>query len=270
MDLIGQQHILKALTSYNLLTIPKTVLLIGEEGSEQYLIAKKVAEFYNTDLIEITTDDLKLDSDALTEYKQCPVSKFYYIDLTSFFGHGNATTKLLKLLEEPGEHMYIIASIDSTAGIEEAILNRCLKFTCAPYTDEQLRECEWMVRNPNDLVYKVCRTPGQLADVDGDQVKALFVLCEKIINQIGKASYANALTLVSKINCDKNDEKFDFYQFFNALEYISFTKYIETKNLEIYKLYMYINKAKQSYLNKKVAKESFILNFLDGLWRVTH
>ena len=127
-----------------------------------------------------------------------------------------------------------------------------------------------MVRNPNDLVYKICKTPGQLEGVDGDQIQALFALCDKIVSQVKKASYANTLTLVAKVNCDKDETKFDFYQFFNTLEYVSLKKYIETKDANLYKLYMYINKTKQSYLNKKIAKEAFMLNFLDGLWRLEH
>ena len=92
----------------------------------------------------------------------------------------------------------------------------------------------------------------------------------KIVSQVKKASYANTLTLVAKVNCDKDETKFDFYQFFNTLEYVSFKKYIETKDVNLYKLYTYINKTKQSYLNKKIAKEAFMLNFLDGLWRLEH
>ena len=273
--MIGQQHIVDELTKYSLENLPKTILLLGESGSEQFDVAKEVANHFNLELVTITTDDLVLDDSEskLMEYAKYPIDRFYYINLPdfSFSAAGGARLeKILKYLEQPPMYMHFILEAESTIGLKDTLLNRCRKFTCAPYSEAQLKECEWMVRNPNELVYKICKTPGQLADVDGDQIQALFTLCDKVVSQVKKASYANTLTLVAKVNCDKDETKFDFYQFFNTLEYVSFKKYIETKDIDLYKLYMYINKTKQYYLNKKIAKEAFMLNFLDGLWRLEH
>lgn len=263
--MIGQQHIVEALTKYSLETLPKTVLLLGESGSEQFDVAKEVAAHFGLETITISS---KVEPEELIAYSQDPVSKLYIIDLAEFTE--KQQNQFLKFIEEPSPTVFIILVAESTVGVLPTILNRCTKFTCAPYSEAQLKECEWIVRNQNDLVYKICKTPGQLADVDGDQIQALFTLCDKVVSQVKKASYANTLTLVAKINCDKDETKFDFYQFFNTLEYVSFKKYLDTKDIELYKLYMYINKTKQSYLNKKIAKEAFMLNFLDGLWRLEH
>ena len=215
--MIGQQHIVEALTKYSLENLPKTILLLGESGSEQFDIAKEVASHFNLELVTITTDDLVLnDSESkLMEYAKYPIARFYYINLPdfSFSAAGEARLeKILKYLERPPMYMYFILEAESTIGLKDTLLNRCRKFTCAPYSEAQLRECDWMVRNSNDLVYKICKTPGQLANVDGDQIQALFTLCDKIVSQVKKASYANTLTLVAKVNCDKDETKFDFYQ----------------------------------------------------------
>lgn len=263
--MIGQQHIVEALTKYSLENLPKTVLLLGERGSEQFDVAREVAAHFGLETITISS---KVEPEELIAYSQDPVSKLYVINLTEFTE--KQQNQFLKFIEEPSPTVFIILVAESTVGVLPTILNRCTKFTCAPYSEAQLKECDWMIRNPNDLVYKICKTPGQLADVDGDQIQALFTLCDKVVDQVKKASYANTLTLVAKINCDKDETKFDFYQFFNTLEYVSFKKYLDTKDIELYKLYMYINKTKQSYLNKKIAKEAFMLNFLDGLWRLEH
>ena len=263
--MIGQQYIVDELTKYSLDTLPKTVLLLGEAGSEQFDVAKEVAAHFGLETITISS---KVEPEELIAYSQDPVSKLYIIDLAEFTE--KQQNQFLKFIEEPSPTVFIILVTESTVGVLPTILNRCVKFTCAPYSEAQLKECEWMIRNPNELVYKICKTPGQLADVDGDQIQALFTLCDKVVSQVKKASYANTLTLVAKVNCDKDETKFDFYQFFNTLEYISFNKYLDTKDTELYKLYKYINKAKQSYLNKKIAKEAFMLNFLDGLWRLVH
>lgn len=263
--MIGQQHIVDALTKYSLENLPKTVLLLGENGSEQFDVAKEVAAHFGLETVIISS---KVEPEELIAYSQDPVSKLYIIDLAEFTE--KQQNQFLKFIEEPSPTVFIILVAESTVGVLPTILNRCTKFTCAPYSEAQLKECGWMVRNPNDLVYKICKTPGQLEDVDGDQIQALFALCDKIVSQVKKASYANTLTLVAKVNCDKDETKFDFYQFFNTLEYVSLKKYIETKDVNLYKLYMYINKTKQSYLNKKIAKEAFMLNFLDGLWRLEH
>lgn len=263
--MVGQQHIVDSLVRYNISDLPKTVLIIGEAGSEQRDIAAAVASHFSLELVDVPP---KVGPDELTSYQQDPVSKLYIIDLAEFAE--KQQNQFLKFIEEPSQTVFIMLLAESTAGVLPTILNRCTKFVCAPYTEEQLKSCKRQAINPNELAYKICKTPGQLAAADGDQIKALYDLCNKIAAQIKAASYANALTIVSKINCGKDDTKFDFYQFFNMLEYVSFDKYIKTKNVELYDLYMYVNKAKQSYTNKKVAKESFMLNFLDGLWRMTH
>ena len=51
--MIGQQHIVDALTKYSLENLPKTVLLLGEKGSEQFEVAKEVAAHFGLETVII-------------------------------------------------------------------------------------------------------------------------------------------------------------------------------------------------------------------------
>ena len=263
--IVGQKKLVSMIDNAQLDVWPSTIVLYGDFGCGKHLLLNYISEKFGLATLELTEI---LNQETIENIYQKPEPTIYYLDSNKL--SVKQQNMILKFIEEPSPTVFIILVAESTVGVLPTILNRCTKFTCAPYSEAQLKECEWMVRNPNELVYKICKTPGQLEDVDGDQIQALFALCDKIVSQVKKASYANTLTLVAKVNCDKDETKFDFYQFFNALEYVSLKKYIETKDVNLYKLYMYINKTKQSYLNKKIAKEAFMLNFLDGLWRLEH
>ena len=275
MLIFGQQKLLDKINSYTLATLPKTILFLGEAGCGKHLMANYIAEKFELDLVKVDSDTT---AEQLTEYRQNPIEKLYLIDLDNISQKSQsqenrlkAQNPFLKFIEEPSPTTYIIVITSSTANALNTVLNRCIKFTFEPYEPEFLKEkFDWQVANSNDLVYKVCTTPGQLQGIDGDNILALNSLCKNIIYKIFKANYANTLKILTKINFAENYNKFDFDLFFKMLKYVSFEDFKVNKTETSLNIYNYTNQATISLLDKRLNKENFMINFLDGLWRLTH
>jgi len=265
MELIGQQHILAALEKYTLRTLPKTLLFIGDAGSEKHLLAQKLAERFGLEVVEITN---KVTDEDIISFQQDPNTKFYTILLNNFTE--KQQNQFLKFIEEPSPNVYIILMARTTVGILPTILNRCIKFYCSEYTQEQLEKvASFAVRNPNDLVYKICKTPGQLMDVDGDIIAALYKRCVEIVTLISKANYANAIKVATEVNCKEEYDKYDYNQFFAMMEYVAFENFLKTKSDLSYKIYTLTNSYRQKMITLPLAKEALLLNYLTNLWEAT-
>jgi len=275
MLIFGQQKLLNKLNSYTLENLPKTILFLGEKGCGKHLTALYLAEKFELDIVNINSDT---SAEDLINYSQDPVAKIYFIDLDNIsskkYSQENklkAQNPFLKFIEEPSMNAYIILSASSTSNALVTILNRCIKFTFEPYTADFLKEkFEWQIANPNDLVYKICTTPGQLSGIDGNNILELQSLCDTIVHSIFRATYANALKIFGKVNYAENYDKFDFNLFFKMLKYVAFEDYKINKTETSLNIYNYTNQATISLLDERLNKETFMVNFLDGLWRLTH
>lgn len=275
MVIFGQQKLLDRLNSYTLETLPKTILLLGEKGCGKHLVTRYLAEKFDLEIIQIDTN---ITAENLIDYSHNPIAKIYFIDLD------NLTQKLysqelklkyqnpyLKFIEEPSLNAYVVVSTSSTANVLPTVLNRCIKFNFEPYNPELLKEkFDWQVANSNDLVYKVCTTPGQLSGIDGNNISKLKALCDDIVNRIFKANYANTLKIYTKINFAENYDKFDFNLFFKMLKYVAFEDYKVNQTETSLNIYEFTNQATITLLDERLNKENFMINFLDGLWRLTH
>lgn len=262
--IVGQTHLLEKLNSYTLQTLPKTLMFLGEEGCGKHCITEYLANKFGFDLIKI---EESITTDDLIEFNQKTVSTLYLIDLTRFTE--KQQNQFLKFIEEPASSVYIVLTANSEIGVLPTILNRCVKFTFEPYTVEQLREFLFLAWVENDLFYKICRTPGKLVNVNDKIFSDLCALCTTIITKIQVASYANTLSIATKINYKDTYDKFDFNLFFDTLEYLALENYKETNQELSFKIYLITNQFKQKLLNKTVAKENFMLNFLTQLWKET-
>lgn len=261
MIFIGQAKLRATLESYTINTLPQTLLFLGEDGCGKKSLIKELANRLGLSLIKLTE---KIEPEVLVEYQQRPIKSLYLIDL------GNFTEKeqnsLLKFIEEPSNTVYVALISESENGILPTILTRCMKLRFEPYTVEQLKQ----VKNFQDeLIYKICKTPGQLINIDEKQLSDLYELCLSIVTKIKVAPYANMLSVAPRINYKESYNKFDFKAFFNMLEHVAFDSYYTTKDPVSFKIYLYCIIKRQNLINATLAKEAFMINFLDGLWKET-
>lgn len=262
--ILGQDSLLNTLDSFTIQTLPKTIMFIGEAGAGKHLLASYLADKFNFEKVFVSKD---VTPEDLIEYSQSPIEKFYIIDLAEFTE--KQQNKILKFIEEPSSTVFVILLTATTVGVLPTILNRCIKYTLAPYAKQFLIDhFSWTVADVNPLVFDICTTPGQLANADGKAVIALHDLCSLIVTKFKAAPYPNALTIINTVNYKDEYSKFDFDQFFRMLELVAFEDFKKTNSETSFKIYTLTNKAKQATLiSKTLNKETYMLNFIDSLWR---
>ena len=260
---IGQEKLVKALESYTLETAPKTILFLGQSGCGKSWIANAFAKQLDLEVVIVQPDST---AEKLIEYYQCPINKMYLIDLKDIVEKDQ--NKFLKFIEEPSKTMNIILMAESTVGILPTILNRCVKYVFEPYTPEQLKQFDWAVNCSEEIAYEICKTPGQLLELSADNLDQALGLCRAIISSVDKANYANTLSIITKINLKDDAKKIDFKLFFDLMIYAAFDDYKKNNNELSFKIYLYTIRQQAKALNINVAKEAFLLNYLDNIWRL--
>ena len=260
---IGQEKLVKALEGYTLETAPKTILFLGQSGCGKSWIANAFAKQLDLEVVVVKPDST---AEKLIEYYQCPINKMYLIDLKDIVEKDQ--NKFLKFIEEPSKTMNIILMAESTVGILPTILNRCVKYVFEPYTPEQLKQFDWAVNCSEEIAYEICKTPGQLLELSADNLDQALGLCRAIISSVDKANYANTLSIITKINLKDDAKKIDFKLFFDLMTYAAFDDYKKNNNELSFKIYLYTIRQQAKALNINVAKEAFLLNYLDNIWRL--
>ena len=260
---IGQEKLVKALEGYTLETAPKTILFLGQSGCGKSWIANAFAKQLDLEVVVVQPDST---AEKLIEYYQCPINKMYLIDLKDIVEKDQ--NKFLKFIEEPSMYMNIILMAESTVGILPTILNRCVKYVFEPYTPEQLKQFDWAVNCSEEIAYEICKTPGQLLELSADNLDQALGLCKAIISSVDKANYANTLSIITKINLKDDAKKIDFKLFFDLMTYVAFDDYKKNNNELSFKIYLYTIRQQAKALNINVAKEAFLLNYLDNIWRL--
>ena len=260
---IGQEKLVKALEGYTLETAPKTILFLGQSGCGKSWIANAFAKQLDLEVVVVQPDST---AEKLIEYYQCPINKMYLIDLKDIVEKDQ--NKFLKFIEEPSKTMNIILMAESTVGILPTILNRCVKYVFEPYTPEQLKQFDWAVNCSEEIAYEICKTPGQLLELSADNLDQALGLCKAIISSVDKANYANTLSIITKVNLKDDAKKIDFKLFFDLMTYAAFDDYKKNNNELSFKIYLYTIRQQAKALNINVAKEAFLLNYLDNIWRL--
>lgn len=260
---IGQEKLVKALEGYTLETAPKTILFLGQSGCGKSWIANAFAKQLDLEVVVVKPDST---AETLIEYYQCPINKMYLIDLKDIVEKDQ--NKFLKFIEEPSKTMNIILMAESTVGILPTILNRCVKYVFEPYTPEQLKQFDWAVNCSEEIAYEICKTPGQLLELSADNLDQALGLCRAIVSSVDKANYANTLSIITKINLKDDAKKIDFKLFFDLMTYAAFDDYKKNNNELSFKIYLYTIRQQAKALNINVAKEAFLLNYLDNIWRL--
>ena len=260
---IGQEKLVKALECYTLETAPKTILFLGQSGCGKSWIANAFAKQLDLEVVIVQPDST---AEKLIEYYQCPINKMYLIDLKDIVEKDQ--NKFLKFIEEPSKTMNIILMAESTVGILPTILNRCVKYVFEPYTPEQLKQFDWAVNCSEEIAYEICKTPGQLLELSADNLDQALGLCRAIVSSVDKANYANTLSIITKINLKDEAKKIDFKLFFDLMTYVAFDDYKKNNNELSFKIYLYTIRQQAKALNINVAKEAFLLNYLDNIWRL--
>lgn len=257
--MIGQTALLKKIDSYTLETCPKTLLFLGEKGSGRQTLINRLCTKFNLDCVHITEET---SAEDLISYLQNPIIKVYSIDLSQFSQKNQ--NKLLKFIEEPSKNCYIMLKAESESQALNTILNRCLILHMLAYSEQELRQVQVY---PEPLIYKICTTPGQVLDINYQQMQALYKLANKFVQSLNQATYANTLSIAAKINYKDLYDKFDFDLFFRTVKYAAFEDYLTNKHKNSFIIYQITNKYLQASIDRLILKENFVLKYLTDVWQ---
>jgi DNA polymerase III delta prime subunit len=259
-NIIGQSKLVSKIdTYYNMNSLPKTLMFIGPLGCGKHTFAKHISEKFELDYVEINEDITAQDLDG---YLYSTINTLYVIDLNKFTE--KQQNQFLKFIEEPSKSVYVLLIAASEAGILNTILNRCIKHTFEPYAKEQI---EQITNNSiNETAFKIFKTPGKLLNVTDASLQSLLDVGNKVVKQLARASYGNALSVSTKINYKDLYNKLDFDLFLDTVEYLALEDYKSSTAENSFTVFKVTNQFKQYATQQRLIKETLMLNYLTTLW----
>ena len=260
--MIGQHKLISELNVYTTETLPQAIMLLGPKGCGKHTLAANLAERLEIELLNV---DPNIEPDELLEYQLWPNMRLYVLDFTDLLE--KQQNKFLKFLEEYRENVRIVVLANSEVGILSTVLSRCVRFNFEPYTVEELSKLDWMSRVPAEsLVYKICRTPGQLKLADQKIVNNLYKFCLELVTK--NMSYNQFMSQSTNINFAENYNKFDFENFFDMMSYVTLELYTKVNNIYYFNFYMITQRyiSTLSIINKP-NREQYMFNYFSALWK---
>jgi len=260
--MIGQHKLISELNVYTTETLPQAIMLLGPRGCGKHTLAANLAERLEIELLNV---DPNIEPDELLEYQLWPNMRLYVLDFTDLLE--KQQNKFLKFLEEYRENVRIVVLANSEVGILSTVLSRCVRFNFEPYTVEELSKLDWMSRVPAEsLVYKICRTPGQLKLADQKIVNNLYKFCLELVTK--NMSYNQFMSQSTNINFAENYNKFDFENFFDMMSYVTLELYTKVNNIYYFNFYMITQRyiSTLSVINKP-NREQYMFNYFSALWK---
>ena len=260
--MIGQHKLISELNVYTTETLPQAIMLLGPKGCGKHTLAANLAERLEIELLNV---DPSIEPDELLEYQLWPNMRLYVLDFNDLLE--KQQNKFLKFLEEYRENVRIVVLANSEVGILSTVLSRCVRFNFEPYTIEELSKLDWMSRVPAEsLVYKICRTPGQLKLADQKVVNNLYSFCLELVSK--NMSYNQFMSQLTNINFAENYNKFDFENFFDMMSYVTLELYTKVNNIYYFNFYMITQRyiSTLSIINKP-NREQYMFNYFSALWK---
>lgn len=260
--MVGQKNLINKLKSYDIDSFPHSVILLGEEGSGKHLICNYIKDnIVKLPLLDITEN---ISDEYINMIYRNPNPSIYVVDIEKMTE--KEQNILLKFIEEPLKTAFIILLCENRNALLNTVYNRCVVFEMDLYTKEELNQ---FITNDEDreLILSVLRTPGKILNTNLSNIRAIYDLCDKMIDKIHIANFSNTLTIKDKINYKDEYNKFDLNIFFDILIYTLYNKYLNESNKKILNMYLITIEARKRLIDKRINKEIFVQNFLTKLWK---
>ena len=261
---IGQTRLLNILNNYTALTLPKTLLFIGDIGCGKKTFAKYLADKFQFDFVEI---EESVKTEDIQDFTYSTINTIYFINLDNFTE--KQQNAILKFIEEPTKTVYVILTTSAEATVLPTILNRCIRYNFDPYTLDELKTITSST-NINPTAVEIFKTPGKLMNLTENSFKAILDLADKLVKNIHLANYANTLSISTKINYKDLYNKVDFYLFFDVVEHLAFEDFKNNNSQQSLTVFKITNQFKQLARKQNLIKETLMLNYLTTLWETVN
>ena len=268
MEIVGLKNITDRLNTYSLDTLPRSIILVGKEGSGKHVVSQYISKHFNLPLLDISE---VLSEELIANIYREAALKLYLIDLRKIAE--KEQNILLKLFEEPPSAAFIVLLANNSFNILPTILNRG-HLIALPAYDRMILDNYAKSREVNiDQKYlsTVVETPGDVEKLYTNNISlsAIRELTDKIIDKVSIASFANTLSIADKLNYKDEYDKIDLAFFLKMLAVTSYQQLAENNKTAyiVFKLTAdTIRKLADPRVNKRIA----ILNMLGNLWKEVH
>ena len=206
---IGQEKICNKIDQLTIDTFPRSLMLVGSQGSGKHLICDYISEKFNLQQYDITET---LDQEQIDEiYNR--VEPYLYIIRANELSVKDENA-ILKFVEEPLKNSFIVLIAETENGLLQTIINRCQIWHLQNYKREYLTT---FLNGSDDYILEIAETPGQIMSLKNIPLDGMIELADKILNKIAIASITNTLTLSSKIGFKNEKNAFDSILFVDIL-----------------------------------------------------
>lgn len=238
-------------------------MLLGERGCGKHTFVSEISKTLTIPLVDIT-DDISLETINKAMLEPMPV--IYMIDSSSITVKEENT--ILKFLEEPMKNTYIVILCENKNGLIETVVNRCIIWEFEKYNSSFCRE---FVKDSKleEMILRVATTPGQVIELESNNIQEMFDLANKMFDRIAFASIPNALSISDKFSFKNEKNKFNIDMFVKILickitdlvrsvtDYKLYNAYILTDELS--------NNINARLVNKRYLFEDYLIRLRDVL-----
>ena len=259
--MIGQKKLISKIDSYNFSTLPNSIMLIGDLGSEKEEVCEYISQRFNLPMYDITE---LISNEYLNDIYSIPNPGLYIIDGSKI--SEREQNIILKFYEEPTDYIHIILTCENRYNILETIQNRSYILVMDSYTREELEPlCNLGTK---ELILKIANTPGTVEELNSVDLTGLEKLCKTILDSLSRANYQNTLTIANKINFKDEYDKYPLWAFNRMLSKV-ILDYLEEEKIKNSSLYWYVNNFSRTY-EPLLDKKRYFENLLTNMWLEVH
>lgn len=258
--MIGQKNNIKTLIKWRCnKSVPKFIIIVGDEGSGRLTLAKVIIRMINAKGIIMgnSIDDVRETIEnayAITE-PTC------YIFRNADDMKNEAKNALLKVVEEPPNKAYFIMTVQNIDNMLGTIRSRGTVIRMEPYSIEQLR-----ILCSDEILLEYGSNPGQL-QIDKKEVEIAEDCADEIIKALLTKSGTKLLKATTQLRSKKSEtDKIDCDLFFRIFQ----KRLFNTMQLTLLEFNPGIlsdckNQLCRSTINKKASIECMLIRMLDEI-----
>lgn len=252
--IVGQEKLCRMIDNSTLDTFPRSLMLVGLEGSGKHLLCNYIATKFNLPMNDITES---LDLDTITDIYQKVEPSIYTILINKI--SVQKENLILKFLEEPLKNAYIILLAETEIGILQTVLNRCQIWQLQHYSKEVLST---FITNGDTSILDVAQTPGQVISLSGHPFQEMIVLADKMLNRIKKVTIPTAIGISEKMAHKNEKDKFNVKIFVDILLNRISKMWAETSDASLVEVYRLTSELKRDMSINNVDVKSLFEKYL--------
>lgn len=259
----GQDKLVNLFEKMTYDELPHTFMLLGEYGCGKHSLSKDIASMFSLNYVDITET---INVDIIEESFNIKIPTMYVIHIDKL----NDQNILLKFMEEFREFIYVCVICDNDNLVLNTILNRCIIYRFEQYSQEFLKDTiAYTLANDEDkeLMLQICTTPGQLMDLNNQNLKSIEDICHKLVLHIQEANISNVLSLLNNFNFKDLYDKIDILIFFKVLKLTLFN--FVKQDVSYYNKYELVLDYSKKINNSRFKKEELMYSFLIDYWKLS-